>query len=672
MEVVGLGGLLTVPEVSDVVATMRVLWEPAAGDALARLLTGPRWYIGPRDLVALGRRGRELARMTDRDVAAGEGSVPGARGARADTETRHGPDADMSAGTDPVEQAVAEMTEAEEASLVDALDDLGPPERYSSAGHARLSVLAKELRELRTRVDQPLPDLVTDVERTLGLDIEVATRPGLDPVTARADLDAFVDAAARFAGNEEEPTLGAFLAYLSAAEDQEFGLEAGRVSESNSVKLMTVHAAKGLEWPVVAVPGLSAGGQARVFPAKPRTSTMWTDNPRKLPFSLRGDRAELPELRDVDKESYERFASACKEREELEERRLAYVAVTRASFLLLCSGYWWGAGKTPLGPSIFLREVRDACLAGAGEVAEWAPEPPEDAQNPSLTESATTPWPADPSGPRQDALAEGARLVEDALAPAPDGVVDRGEGNAADEAGLTRSLTGDDRERAAGWALDERLLLAERERASAGSSLEVELPQNLSVSALVSLAHDPADLARQIRRPMPRPSAPQARRGTAFHRWLESRYVHLRLLDPDDVPGAADEDAAPDEELAELQRCFRGSAWASATPVDVEVPFETAVGDRLVRGRMDAVFRDSDGTYDVVDWKTGTRPAGGEADAAAVQLAAYRVAWAELAGVPLDRVRAAFHYVRTDETLRPVDLLDADRLAALIQHLPAS
>lgn len=672
VEVVGLGGLLTVPEVSDVVATLRVLWDPATGNALARLLTGPRWRIGPPDLVALGQRGRELARMTDRDVATGESGEPGdGHGTAARAGDGSGgsmpADGDERVDADPVQRAVADMTAEQDASLVDALDDLGPPERYSPAGYARLSALASELRGLRTRVDQPLPDLVTDVERTLGLDIEVATRPGLDPVSARADLDAFVDAAARFAGDEEEPTLGAFLAYLSAAEDQEFGLEAGRVSESNSVKLMTVHAAKGLEWPVVAVPGLSAGEQARVFPAKPRTSTMWTDNPRKLPFPLRGDRAELPELRDVDRESYERFAAACKEREEIEERRLAYVAATRASFLLLCSGYWWGSGKTPLGPSIFLREVRDACRAGAGEVAEWAPEPAEDAENPSLQESAVAPWPADPAGPRQEAIAEGARLVEEALARHPDSVADRdGEGH---DGGAVR-LAEDDRERAAGWALDERLLLAEREQASAAQELEVELPTNLSVSALVTLARDPAELARQIRRPMPRPPAPQARRGSAFHRWLESRYVHLRLLDPDDVPGAADEDAAPDEDLAELQRCFHRSAWASATPVDVEVPFETVVGDRLVRGRMDAVFRDGDGTYDVVDWKTGIRPAGAEADAAAVQLAAYRVAWAELAGVSLDRVRAAFHYVRTDETVRPVDLLDADRLTALIQGIP--
>src|SRR5690606_41645106 len=58
--------------------------------------------------------------------------------------------------------------------------------------------------------------------------------------------------------------------------------------------------------------------------------------------------------------------------------------------------------------------------------------------------------------------------------------------------------------------------------------------------------------------------------------------------------------------------------------------------DRLVRGRMDAVFHDpEDDVYEVVDWKTGRLPATErERRAAAVQLAAYRVAWARIADIP--------------------------------------
>jgi DNA helicase II / ATP-dependent DNA helicase PcrA len=103
------------------------------------------------------------------------------------------------------------------------------------------------------------------------------------------------------------------------------------------------------------------------------------------------------------------------------------------------------------------------------------------------------------------------------------------------------------------------------------------------------------------------------------------------------------------------------------------MPFETRIGDRLVRGRIDAIFADDPGGgFDVVDWKTGQPPRPGrEERAVAVQLAAYRLAWAALAGVPVGQVRAAFYYVREDLTVRPADLLDAAGLAALIEEIPA-
>ncbi len=159
---------------------------------------------------------------------------------------------------DPLAQAVTDLTR-DTGSLVEALDDLDSPAHYAPAAYARLSALAAELRSLRSHVARPLPDLVTEVERALGLDIEVASRPGVDPASARADLDAFTDAAAAFAGAQEGSTLGAFLAYLAAAEEEEFGLEGGRIGETDSVKLATVHAAKGLQWPAVFVPGMSGG-----------------------------------------------------------------------------------------------------------------------------------------------------------------------------------------------------------------------------------------------------------------------------------------------------------------------------------------------------------------------------------------------------------------------------
>ena len=83
VEVVGLGGLLTVPEVADIVATLQVIYDPTAAGALARLLTSPRWRIGPADLVALGRRARTLARGAEAVPAAGSDSAGNAPAAPA-------------------------------------------------------------------------------------------------------------------------------------------------------------------------------------------------------------------------------------------------------------------------------------------------------------------------------------------------------------------------------------------------------------------------------------------------------------------------------------------------------------------------------------------------------------------------------------------------------------
>jgi DNA helicase-2/ATP-dependent DNA helicase PcrA len=651
VEVVGLGGLLTVPEVADIVATLRVLHDPGASAALARLLTGPRWRIGPRDLVALGKRARSLAREQRRSADE--------RGRSAD---RNEPLRDE----DPLARAITDLT-ADPGSLVEALDDLGEPGSYSAAGHARLAALAAELRELRSRVARPLPDLVGEVERALGLDIEVAARPGRDMASARADLDAFADAAAAFAGDQEEPTLGAFLAYLTAAEDEEFGLEAGRVGDGDTVTLATVHASKGLQWAAVVVPGLAAGKKAQVFPAKPRFVSRWTENARLIPFGLRGDAGDLPPLPSLEPGALASFGAACAARDLGEERRLAYVATTRAAFWLACTGYWWGEASSPLGPSVFLEEVRGACEAGAGTVACWAPPPGEDSENPALAEPPSAVWPSEPQGRQHDAVREAADLVHAALRTG-------GAPSGQDEA-----LSEEDQALVAAWDTDTRLLLAEREEWRAEAASAVWLPPRLSVSALVTMARDPAELARQIRRPMPRPPAPQARRGTAFHRWLEERFSQQRLIDPGDLLGAADDPAAGDpadgdaNDLAALRELFESGEWGNRWPVEVEVPFETLIAGRPVRGRIDAVFGDApDGGFDVVDWKTGQPPrSAAEHQAVAVQLAAYRLAWAQLAGVPADQVRAAFYYVRRGLTLRPADLLDEAGLAALIEQIPA-
>ena len=626
VEVVGLGGLLDTPEVRDLVSALRLLVDPLAGSAAVRLLTGAHARLGAADLAALWRRAGELT-------------------------AKRGASASVPVGDDPV--AVALPGEhAEQAGLVDAVDDPGPAEAYSPDGYQRITRLARQLTMLRRRLGAPLPELVADVERTLRLDVETAARP--DRV-GRAHLDAFADVVADFAAESPGATLTALLDYLATAEQAEDGLEPGEVEVAEDrVQVLTVHAAKGLEWRIVAVPHLVQ----QVFPAR-KLASSWLRTVGELPAALRGDAPDLPVLalddcadrREVVDE-LDAHEAAFEDRRVLEERRLLYVALTRSEHTLLVSGHWWGeTGEAPRGPSSFLHDVRAAVPEHA--VEPWTEEPSADEPNPVASDVRTADWPADPLGVRRAAVESGAALVRAALVDVVQEPL----------------FELDDPE---GWARDVDVLLAERAARLSVSSQPVELPPHLSVSQLVDLAADPAALASRLRRPVPFRPNPTARRGTAFHAWLERRFGTSRLLDLDELPGAADADAAPDTELVALQEAFLAGSWGHRFPHDVEVPFEAEIDGILVRGRMDAVFADGDGGWTVIDWKTGAVPSDSELPAVSVQLAAYRLAWAALSGAPLASVRAAFHYVRQDVTVRPADLLDADGLRELLRGLPPS
>jgi DNA helicase-2/ATP-dependent DNA helicase PcrA len=667
VEVVGLAGLLSIPEVADVVATLRLVADPTAGAAAMRVLTGPRWRLGGRDIAALWRRA----------VAIASAAEPGAAGRHESLRPIGGVQAERSDQAGPAEQiAEAAGVEADTACLADAIADPGPANDYSAAGYRRIVALADELSTLRGHLGHPLPDLVAEVRWLLGVDCEVrAAQAGAPPSgpassgwTGTEHLDAFADVVAGYAeraGAATTPSpasVGGLLAYLDAATVAENGLPPAQpVVAQNRVQILTVHAAKGLEWQVVAVPHLSAG----VFPSTASART-WLTDAADLPPLLRGDRAStgvqgVPVLDTSDVTDRKQLSDKISahrrqlgQRRADEERRLLYVAITRAEDTLLLSGHHWGAtGIKPRGPSDFLCELKDVIDRSAaggeacGVIEQWSPAPPAGERNPLRDSVVEAMWPVDPLGDRRADVERGAALVAAAMSvAAPD---------AADDADTE------------GWAADVDALLDERARAA--HSPPRTLPSQLSVSGLVDLARDPDGAMQRLTRRLPARPDPHALLGNAFHDWVQRFYGAEQLFDLGDLPGAADAGTAPgdDQELAALQAAFLASPWAARTPVAVEVPFEMAIGATVVRGRIDAVFADPDGGATVVDWKTGEPPHGPEATRqAAVQLGVYRLAWAALQGCPESLVRTAFHHVRNGVTVVPEALPNPDELAALV------
>ncbi|CAM5782187.1 ATP-dependent DNA helicase [Cellulomonas persica] len=642
VEVVGLGGLLSTPEVVDVVAALQAAYDPLRGDALVRLVTGARTRLGAADLHALAGWAGELAGRRS-------GRTPG-----------------------------VELDVIDERSIVDALDDLPRPgwrstdgRSLSDEGRSRLAELAALLRTLRAHSYLSVPDLVAEAERLLDLDIEVAARAGVGVGRARAHLDAFRDVAVDFARSVDAPTLGGFLSWLEAADARENGLELPVTEpDPDAVQLITIHAAKGLEWDVVAVAGLVDG----VLPA---TATQGKDGPKdsawlvglgELPYPLRGDRDDLPELAyagaESPKELEERrkqFLRDAGEHEVAEERRLAYVALTRARSRLLLTGAWWGDGKTVRRPSTFLVELAEAGLVGT---EGWAGEPAAGEANPAAAQVVTGVWPADPFA------------VEDGPGRRP--AVERAAGwvRAAVAAGAPREDEPAPDEASSRWEVLARTLLDEQ-RAARQSSGAVELPSHLSASALVRLGADAEEFARGLRRPVPQEPSGRARLGTRFHAWVEGYFGAATLVDLDALPGAEDDGLdGPDDvdaDEARLREAFLASSWADRRPLEIEADVETHVAGYVLRSRIDAVFPAAPGDpvpaggVVVVDWKTGGPPRDPETRAAReLQLAVYRLAWSRRSGTPLDQVAAAFHYVASGETVWPQRLMGEREIADLL------
>lgn len=403
---VGLGGLLSQPEVVDLVSALRVLADPNRSDALARLLTGARWRLGAADMLALGDWAQSLVRERERALREQMALRMLAEAEDADNaedirlEAEH-----LRAAQERLDETLKGAVEDSSgyASLIEAVENLPQDgadgellygehyrgRRFSPAALERLRAFAEQMRVLRAGLSEDLGTLLYEIERTMLLDIELAVRPGTDPLGSRANLDAFHEVAAAYgmsaprinamiyAGSDgvsaEEGDPGArrfllssggvsyvmgFLAWLERADDEEKGLALGAVEpDPNAVQLMTMHAAKGLEWDHVLLPGLcgsATGGQ---------TPNLWQMSANTaLPWPLRGDREYLPSVLETAEEitAFEKAKDLedyladhkddAAEHAGLEDRRLMYVAMTRARNLLAMSAYRWRSASVAPQP----------------------------------------------------------------------------------------------------------------------------------------------------------------------------------------------------------------------------------------------------------------------------------------------------------------------------------
>jgi DNA helicase-2/ATP-dependent DNA helicase PcrA len=610
------------------------------------------------------------------------------------------------AGRDRLAEAVAGSDPTEVVSLSDAMADPGPDLPFSEEARIRFARFASEIRILRRRLSEPVLDVLHRVISVTGLDVEVAASPKLVAQRSAETLAAFLSRAADFQDLEGDQSVTAFRAYLKAAERHERGIDASLPSQGDSVKLLTMHKSKGLEWDAVFVPHLAGAGQ------KPRES--WIGSGAVLPYPLRGDAEHLPVLDDAgNTAAFKSFKEQAKEYESWEDLRLEYVTVTRPRYYLTASGHWWGpTQKRRRGPDTWLTGLYEHCQDGHGEVVAWAAEPDADAVNPSLG-AVEAHWPVLPDAEAAERRRIGAEMViaalhrrqaaafgepigaePDAEEPQAAGEPEGGAGGAAagpgaafepvpffDEHGepiadllpaqrsaeapagprvveAETAATAEDRAIIASWDRDLEALLEELKRGDAIQRY-APLPPSMSASQLLRYRKDPSAFRRELARPMPQPPAPSARLGTKFHAWIESLFGQQALFEYEDLPGAADEEIADEVDLKELQEAFLRTPWAESTPEAVEQPFQVVLAGRVVRGRIDAVYKTRDG-WEVVDWKTSRSQ-----DADPVQLAIYRLAWAEMRGVPLSAVSAAFVYVRGGATVRPDGLLDREELEEL-------
>ncbi|MEY4348572.1 MAG: hypothetical protein RIS43_991, partial [Actinomycetota bacterium] len=417
-------------------------------------------------------------------------------------------------------------------------------------------------------------------------------------------------------------------------------------AHKGAVQLMTMHAAKGLEFRLVALPRFAEG----VFPSS-KSADRWTGNASAIPFALRSESysdsvlTNYPPLgAKIPKPQTDAFVDACKVLDELDERRLAYVAITRAMETLLISTASYIEGEKDARPvSPFLIECQQAALEIGQITTPWF-----DADGNDETEIAPVSgqWPVPMSSDVMQQVREAAELVYD--------FIESAQSPEPSQDPLVQA-----------W--DDAILAIQKELQRETDSVRtLTLPTALSVTQVQKLAADEQKFIDGLIRPMPQEPAPAAAQGTTFHAWVEQRSRTMQGVGAmPTLPGMEDFDdefrvTLDTTNLKNFQQNFESSQWATKVPKHVEHPFQIMIAGRLIRGKIDAIYQDGD-EWILVDWKTNSTPS-----ADPLQLSIYRAAWAEENQIPLESIKACFYYVALNATVYADDLLSRDEIAKLL------
>lgn len=617
VQVADAGDLVDLPEVRDVISYLEIVADPTANTALARILTSPRFAIGPRDLALLGRAASDLVK----------------------DEFAYAP------FNARLEQVTASVDRVDRACLLDALELAGESEiEYSAEARDRMVKLSAELRELRRHSSDSVTDLINRIVRTTGLGVQAMLHYQDKKTTGFDRIAALLDLAGSYTSLDGETSLRAFITFLRDATRFDKHSQAEITSVDNAVTVMSVHKSKGLEFPVVVLPSMTAS----VFPST-KALSHWPKNPNLIPGPLlpKNVYSQVPVFpadNSPRAKDYDAYKNAQNVDREIDERRLGYVAVTRAEHTVIASSSWWGPSQSKLrGPSDFLVTLHKHST----EIGPWTASPSDEENNPLIENAVGIAWPQDAGKHIRPKLIEAAKLVNSATTD--------------DLSNLTES----ELELVSNWDADLTAINQEFEL-SAQTSRVVKLPANLSASQVMDLKKDEQEFLKSLVRPMPRQPSPAASRGTKFHAWVEEFFKQRALFDPESLPGSVDSDIYTDQTLEEMKKAFEEGLFAGRTPHALEQSFAMLINGRTWIGRMDAVFS---GTVDnpaadgwlVVDWKTG-RP--GSADE--LQLSIYRHALAELKQCDPEKVQAAFYYVSAKEIYLPEQTLTRSELEQLI------